>query len=223
MVNPIRVILLLFIFKVSALAARIEGPTLIGNPEFKEVLIVSAKGPVVGAAVDQKFTLKVGASTPSQTLRFVWLSQEGIYWLGLIAPTEAAPPKQFFLIDHKLVAVSGGFGETLSFYTSSAPLLNGPVNSFALSQIKERLKKMIRLDIEPRTVLLEDILGRPPFRYLTSGPGVAPVVESVSVSSGTFEVTLKGGKMTNIEAKIIFKNDFRPLSATVEGRPVYPR
>jgi hypothetical protein len=198
------------------------------------MMIPSANGPVRAVIRKQDVRIKRGSEGDAQaemhTALVVLVPSIKVYWLGRSSehqPFEKGDiERKFFVINSKIIGVAPGWGDVLTFYSSDDPMLSDNEDQAARLALQKRYKEATHrwLDIDGKSIRMEDLLGQFPFTRKPDPRGEpAPRITNIVVNKdNSFVVTLRGGKEGKVEAVIAFNAAFTPLSATLNGKQVYP-
>lgn len=147
-----------------------------------------------------------------------------LYWLGY-KEIGIGDRRQFFALGEHVVGVSTYSGDILNFYVSSEPMPSGNLDTFAHHALEERFSKFNSRNFDNNEVSsrMENVLGMFPFEQVSASGEPAPEITKIDVVPGAFTLTFRGGAKNDIEATITFGSDFRPISATLKGKQVFPK
>jgi hypothetical protein len=220
----ILVIFVLSTLKVTA-AQNVEDVDPLGAPQ--NITLPSDAGSIAAVAFERHFTIRLNERATNTAARFVAVPERKIYWLGYAGSERsnaASSARQFFVLGDKIIAVSTARGDRLEFYISSETL-DDDVTRTAQDSFERKLEEFSTKDLDVRrsSFRMEDVLGVFPFGQVSAQGEPAPEITNITVSEANFTLSFRGGKNNDIEATITFGSDFRPVSATVKGKPVFPK
>jgi hypothetical protein len=196
----------------------------ISSPQIVE--LPSDNGPIEAKIYKRKFTLMINAKNSEHRIAaLVIVPSREIFWLGY-DHRGGNDYRQFFVISDQIVGVSTWDNDVLNIYVSAERVPDGNVADIPEKIFRSRFGAVASKDFDAwRTPFrMESVLGDWPFTHRPSAQGEpAPRITKISVDPGKFTLTFGGGEKSAVEATITFGSDFRPISATLEGKQVYPK
>ena len=191
----------------------------------KTATLPSDAGQIQAIMREQQFTLRISEKdTEKRTALLVIVPSKKLYWLGY-TEQGVGDIRQFFVLGDILAGVSTFRGDVLNFYLSQEKLPTSNLEKAATAILEKRYAGIPHSDFDTNrySVRMENVLGQFPFKQVTAQGEPAPKITHIAVSSGQFTISFKGGKKDDIEATITFGSDFRPVSATSQGKQVFPK
>jgi len=218
--------------QISENSSSVEPRSELSAPIIK--MLPSASGPVRAVIRQQDVGIihrPAGTDIEKHTALIVVVPSKRMYWLGRSSEPQlfdkTSIERKFFIIDNKIVGVAPNRGDILNFYISDDPVASDNDDRAARLALRKRYNESMHrwFDITAKTLRMEDILGQFPFTRRPDPRGEpAPQITNIAVNKdNAFTITFRGGKDDKVEAVITFDESFKPLSATLNGKQVYPK